>query len=158
MFENLPDELSLLVKYHPWAVTRGYLMQGVRALIWDRLMDADEYFSHVSCLESQMDDVFMQWLMSHLLAYESEYGTEAVLKILNLIASRFQKLGMANIHTKLKGNFFADKAFDKFQLSANKQVWPSVVRAVINDPSHLMNRGLMSVVLHSTPFLQFFAS
>lgn len=156
MFENLPQELSGLAEYHSWAVTRGYMMQGVRALMWDRLSEADVYFSHIAPSASWMDDAFMQWLISHLLAYESEYGEKAVLGIVRRIASRFEHLGMMHAHRILKGAYFSSRAFDGYRAGAYERVWPSVLRAFVNQPYLLLrNKGLISVFLHTIPFLEY---
>lgn len=156
MFENLPEELSGFKKYHPWAVTRGYLMQGVRALMWDRLEEAEGYFSRVSFIDRQMDEAFAHWLNSHLLAYHSEYGKKAALRLLKRIVSSFEALGMPDAHRKLRGAFFAAKAFEKYQLQTYDEVRSNVVRAVMDDPSYLTNRGVVSMFLHSMPLIRRF--
>lgn len=152
IFENLPQELSELAKYHPWALTRGYLMQGVRSLMWDRNSDADMYFSQITTLASQTDDAFMQWLVSHLLAYETEYGEKAVQALLRRIAFRFEKLGMPNAHHVLKGAYFSSRAFEGHQTGASDRVWSSVLNVFLNRPSLLLhNKGLISACLHTLP-------
>lgn len=158
MFENLPQNLSSLKKYHPWAVTRGYLMQGIRAVMWDRPADADEYFSHISSLACHhMDDALAQWLTSHLLAYESGYGLKAVLKVIRQIASRLGKLGMENAHHKLKGAYFSGRVFESYEMRIYGRARSSIVRALVSDPSLLTNWGLVSVFFHTVPFLERFA-
>lgn len=154
MFENLPEELSSFKDYHHWAVTRGYLMQAVRALMWDRPADAEGYFSHVPSLALQLDESFTQWVVSHLLAYQSEHGMKAAMKLLKKIAASFEKLGMADAHRKLRGAYFAARAFEKFQARTYSEVRSSVMRAVVDDPSFLVNKGVISMFLHSMPLLR----
>ena len=84
-------------------------MQGVRAVMWERPVDAQEYFSHIDTLVPHIDEPFMQWLTSHLLAYEAEYGTKAVMQIIRQIAAHFKKLGMANANHKFRGAFLLGK-------------------------------------------------
>jgi hypothetical protein len=128
----------------------------VRALMWDRATDAEGYFSRISSLGLQVDEAFTHWLVSHLLAYQSEYGTKAALKLLKRIASSFEKLGMSDAYRKLRGAFFAARAFEKYQMNTFSEVRSSVVRAVMDDPSFLTNRGLISMFLRSTPLLRRF--
>lgn len=112
MFENLPHELDFLKPYHPWAVTRGYLMQGIRAVMWNHLAEADAYFSHVVSTESQLDHAFMQWLVSHMLAYEAEYGPQTAQKTLHQIASCLERMGAKSVRRTLLAEFFTARAFD----------------------------------------------
>lgn len=149
VFENLPEELSALEKHHSWAVKRGYLMQGVRAVLWERPVDAQEYFSHIDTLVPQIDEPFMQWLTSHLLAYESEYGIKAVMQIIRQIEVHFKKLGVANANHKFRGAYFAGKAFENYQTGIYNQVWLSAIRALVNNPSYFVNKGLISVLFQS---------
>lgn len=154
MFENLPCELSGLARHLPWAVTRGYLMQGVRAVMWDRPDEAEEYFARVASPDFQMDQAFTCWLTSHLLAYDSEYGTKAALNVVKRIASRLDRLGVPNAHHKLKGAFFAGMVFESYQGGVYGKARLSVVRAVMNDPSLLGNRGLLSAFIRTIPMLE----
>lgn len=154
VFENLPAGLSRLLSYHSWAVTRGYLMQGVRALMWNHPVDAEKYFSHVTGLEAQIDESLKQWMISHLLAYQSEYGTKASLRVLQGISSIFERLGLKNPYHKLKGAFFVARAFDRYQSHRDWDVRLSVLRAVLEDPSFLRNKGVLSIYLHSLPLLR----
>lgn len=157
IFENLPQELAGLAEYHPWAVTRGYLMQGVRALMWNRASDADEYFSHITPSVFQVDDPLMQWLISHLLAYESEYGKKAVLGIIRRLASRFERLGITHAHRTLEGAYFSSRVFDGYRMGAYDRVWSSILRLFVNQPYLLLrNKGLVSVLLHTIPFFEYF--
>jgi glycosyltransferase involved in cell wall biosynthesis len=154
IFENLPRELSGLAEYHAWAVTRGYLMQGVRAVMWERSVDAGDYFSRITSIESQLDDGFLQWLTSHLLSYETEFGTAAAMGIIERLARRLRKLGAPiTLEGKLKGYFFVNRAFENFQKGHYRRAQASVIRALLNYPMYMKNKGLLSVFMHSLPFL-----
>ncbi|MBI4761678.1 MAG: glycosyltransferase family 2 protein [Chloroflexota bacterium] len=157
VFENLPQELASLRPYYSWAVMRGYLMQGVRAVMWNRLAEADAYFSHVAAAASQLDAAFLQWLVSHLLAYEAEYGTPAALDAIRQIASRLERLGVASVRRTLQAEFFTARAFDAQQWGIKRKVLSSVTGVLASDPFRLWsNRGLLAALFHSIPFLEMF--
>ncbi len=157
MFENLPPELNSLQRWYGWAVTRGYLMQGIRAEIWNRPAEADMYFSHVSSAALQLDEAFMQWLACHLLAYEAEYGLQAALQVLRRIVSRLEKLGAASMHRALRLEFFTARAFDAQQWKQKHRILSSVMHIIASQPSRLWrNRGLLAAVAHVVPFLDVF--
>ena len=157
IFENQPEELASLRPYYNWAVTRGYLMQGVRAVMWNRPADADVYFSRVSSASAQINQVFLQWLASHMLAYEAEYGLQATISLINRIASRLEKLGAASISRNLRAEFFTARTFDAQQWNQKRRVLLSVARAVANEPFRLWrNRGLLAAFIHAIPFLDVF--
>jgi hypothetical protein len=153
MFENLPESLSALAKYNPWAVERGYLMQGVRAVMWDRPQTAQEYAFKVNGQSDQLDETFMQWLTTHLLAYESEYGNVNTARLVDRISQYLTGLGGPDIHHKVRGYYFVNRAYEKYDLGDYKKVGTSVLSAVVNNPANLMNKGLLSVFFHSIPML-----
>ena len=150
---HLPWEIHSLSKYHPWAVARGYLMQGVRAAIWDRPNDAREYFSRVDNVQEQFDESLLQWLTSHLLAHETEYGTNAVSCVLNKLSEYLDDLGIPNVDHELKGYYYANRAFENFHQGHYHEAQTSVLRAIFNFPMYLRNKGLLSVFLHSMPLV-----
>jgi glycosyltransferase involved in cell wall biosynthesis len=153
MFENLPQEICLLSKYQTWAVTRGYLMQGVRAVLWDRTTEAQEYFSHVNGMKGYLDRPFLEWLTSHLLAYEAEFGADAVSRVIKTLSAHLKDLGISSADHKLKGNYYANRAFEKFHVGNYYDAQISVLHAILNYPANLANKGLLSVMLHSMPLL-----
>lgn len=156
MFEHLPQELSTFKDFYPWAVNRGYLMQGVRAVMWNRAADADDYFSHVSSPDSQLDEAFVGWLVSHMLAFEAEYGTRNVMKVLDQIASRLEGLGVLNALKRLQKEFFIGRAFDAQQWGASHKLWSSIPGIIKNEPLFLLhNRGLIAALIHTIPLREY---
>lgn len=157
IFENLPREFTLLERWYPWAVTRGYLMQGIRAEMWNRPAEADVCFSRVSSVSTQINQALLQWLTSHMLAYEVEYGLQAALNLLRRIATRLEKLGAASIHRTLYLEFFTARTFDAQQWKQKRRVFSSVARIMVSEPFRLWrDRGLLAASLHAIPFLDIF--
>ena len=149
MFENLPSELFQLKEYHQWSVIRGYIMQGVRASLWNRPADASIYFSHVVPSDGLIDESFLQWLISHLLAYETEFGLDSVIQMIEKIASQLLNIGVLNTNRKLKGYYYANRAFENYQQGNYLEAQASALRAFLNYPANLKNNGLLSIILRS---------
>jgi len=151
MFGNLPPTVEL-EKYHSWAVTRGYLMQGVRAVMWDRQTNAQEYFSHVKIHGEHIDESFLEWTTYHLLSYEVEFGADAAFKVLSSLGRHLKSLGIPKLDRILKSYYFVNRAFLNYQSVHYRKVPLSVILAIINSPSNLRNRGLLSVFARSILF------
>lgn len=149
MFKHLPDAHSALGDYLPWAISRGYLLQGIRAILWEREAQAFEYFSQVRILAFQFDETLLQWVTSHLLAYESEFGVVKTRSALLRICQRLSGLGGGHIERRLKGYFFANSAFERYAQKRFAETCSNAFRAFWNAPAYLFNRGLISALFHS---------
>ena len=149
MFDNLPAEAAELKKYHSWAVTRGYLLQGIRAAIWDRKSAAQEYFSHVKLQGDHIDEAFLEWTSYHLLSYEIEFGADAAFKVLDSIGKYLKFLGIPHLDRTLKSYYSVNRAFLNYQSGQYRKVPQNVISAIISSPSNLKNRGLLSVFARS---------
>jgi glycosyltransferase involved in cell wall biosynthesis len=154
MFENLPKECAELKNHHRWAVTRGYLLQGVRAVMWNRPATAQECFSRAKVPGGQLDESFLQWTTSHLLSYETEFGEGSASQVLQQLCLQLMKLGIPDADRKLKSYYYANRAFMNYDQGRYHQVQVSVMQAILNSPASLKNKGLLSVFLHSLRFLR----
>jgi hypothetical protein len=95
----------------------------------------------------------LEWLTSHLLAYEAEFGVKAVSSVIKTLSAHLSDLGIPDAGKKLKGYYYVNRAFEEFHLGNYRGAQTSAFRAILNSPANLGNRGLLSVILHSTPFL-----
>jgi len=149
MFENLPPEATELKKYYTWAVARGYLLQGVRAVMWDRQSSVQEYFSHAKIQGDHIDESFLEWMTYHLLPYEVEFGANATFKVLNSVGRHLKSLGIPKLDRTMKSYYFVNRAFLNYQSGQYRKVPLSAIMAIINSPANLKNRGLLSVLVRS---------
>jgi mRNA-degrading endonuclease YafQ of YafQ-DinJ toxin-antitoxin module len=117
------------------------------------MAEAREYFSHVNGVPGQFDRSFLEWLTSHLLAYEAEFGVKAVSSVIKTLSAHLSDLGISNADHKLKGCYYANRAFENFRLGNFHEAQTSAFRAFLNYPANLGNKGLLSVMLHSIPLL-----
>jgi GT2 family glycosyltransferase len=149
VFAGLPKELASLSAQYDWAVARGWLWKGIRAAIWGRDEAALHHFDRALALRAPLDEPLMQLITYHLLGYETEFGTEAVQRVLQKLTpllNRIEKRG----GDKLQGSYLINRAF-QFYCAHDYQKVPSlVIRACRSDPSYLSNRGVLSIFVRSS--------
>jgi glycosyltransferase involved in cell wall biosynthesis len=150
LLNQLPPEMSHLDQQFNWAVSEGYLLRGARAAIWGRSKDAQNHFKRALSLNASFDDYFLVWLTKKLHNYEEEYGIGSTQNILHVLEPYLKQLDGQMSISKLKGKYSANRAFYRFQKGDYNRVAISVMRAIINNPTYLFNRGIISIFLRST--------
>ncbi len=148
MFAQLPQDLSHLSAQYNWAVRRGFLWKGIRAVMWDRVEHGRAYFRRAAELKATVDESLMQLTTYHLLGYEHERGSDATLKVLsNLRPFLNQLTGRGG--DKLEGSYLVNRAFENYRTGEYKKVPGRVLQAWRRDPSYLSNRGVLSIFVRS---------
>jgi hypothetical protein len=148
IFSQLPQELTWLASQYDWAVVRGFLWKGIRAVIWGRLEDGQDHFTKAIELHASIDEPLMQLTTHHLLSYENEFGPDAVLEVLaNLRPYLYQLTKHGG--NKLEGSYLVNRAFENYRAGEFNKVPGKIMRAVLNNPSYLTNRGVISIFVRS---------
>lgn len=148
MFAQFPKDFSYLSAQYGWAVARGYLWKGVRAVMWDRVEQGCSYFKRAAELKAVVDKPLMQLTTYHLLGFEHERGSDAALKVLSNLRPCLNQL-TAHGGDRLEGSYLVNRAFEKYQAGEYTQVPGKVLRAWMRDFSYLANRGVLSIFLRS---------
>jgi len=148
MFAQLPEDFFHLSGQYDWAVQRGYLWKGIRAVMWDRQEDGRAYFKRAAELQAVVDEPLMQLTTYHLLGYEHERGSDATLDVLAKLRPFLNQLA-ARGGDKLEGSYLVNRAFENYRKGEYKQVPGKVLRAWMRDFSYLMNRGVLSIFVRS---------
>ena len=148
VFLQLPNELSHLSSQYEWAVVRGYVWKGIRAVMWDREADGRAHFARANELRADVDDALLQLATYHLLGYENEFGLDAVMIVLSNLTSYLNQL-MKRGGNELKASYLVNRAFDDYRMGAYKDVSSKVLRAWKTNPKYLSNRGVVSIFLRS---------
>ncbi|MEW6285728.1 MAG: glycosyltransferase family A protein [Chloroflexota bacterium] len=148
VFAQLPPELAWLSAQYDWAVARGWLWKGIRALIWGRDKAGRSHFARALALHAQTDESLMQLTTYHLLGYETEFGAEAVKVVLEKLTPWLNRLTKRG-GDKLQGSYLINRAFDLYRSQEYKKVPSLVVRACRSDPAYLRNRGVLSIFARS---------
>jgi glycosyltransferase involved in cell wall biosynthesis len=148
VFAGLPRELSALSAQYDWAVPRGWLWKGIRALMWGRDKAAETYLARALALRPSLDERLMQLITYHLLGYETEFGAEAVRRVLQKLIPWLNRLAKRG-GDKLQGSYLINRAFDLYRSQEYKKVPSLVMRACRSDPAYFRNRGVLSILLRS---------
>ncbi|MEP0806207.1 MAG: glycosyltransferase family 2 protein [Chloroflexota bacterium] len=148
IFAGLPRELTWLSEQYDWAVARGWLWKGIRALLWGREDAADSHLTRALALRAQTDEPLMQLITYHLLGYETEFGSEAVQNVLQKLTPWLNRLAKRG-GDKLQGSYLINRAFHFYRSQEYRKVPSLVVRACRSDPAYLRNRGVLSILVRS---------
>jgi glycosyltransferase involved in cell wall biosynthesis len=146
---QLPLELDWLSDQYNWAAMQGYLLKGTRAIIWNRLDDGRRYFEQAAKLGARVDDYFLNTLTHKLLDYEAEFGIEAKRDVYQALVPYLKKLGSKACIRQLNGSYSINRAFQKYRAGEYTKVPTKIFHAVLNNPKYLVNRGVITIFMHS---------
>jgi hypothetical protein len=149
LLQNLPNQLEAVSHQLDWAIARGYLIRGVRAVMWDRMQEGDRYFSMARFCGAQIDRNFLGRITSLINSYEIEFGSDAAEAVLEKLAPFLEQVGNREDISWLKGCRAVNIGFTNFAHGAYNKVPRAVLHAIINDPSYLFNRGVIKILLVS---------
>jgi glycosyltransferase involved in cell wall biosynthesis len=149
MFDQLPPKLASLADQVDWAVARGYLIRGTRGVMWGRTQEGQAHFECAAARSARIDEDYSQYLIAQLLAYETEFGSEAAQDVLGALLPFLRKIGNRSTVHWLKGCYSINRAFKNYHAGENARVPKEVIRAFAHDPKYLSNRGAFSILFRS---------
>jgi len=149
IISQLPPELSWIADQCDWAISRGYLLRFARAMMWDRDKDGQSHFEKAIAYKASIDRSFLHQLSAQLLSYKMEFGAQAAHGILESLSPYLEKLGSQEDVKWLKSNYSVNEAFYHYNLKDYAAVPHPVFSALRNDPSLLLNRGVIKILLDS---------
>jgi glycosyltransferase involved in cell wall biosynthesis len=149
MLAQFPASLGRLSGQHEWAVGRGYLWKGLRAALWERLDDGRRWIDRARESRAAIDEEFVQFVTSHLLDYEHEYGRETTLAALDRVASCLERLGPRRAAGWISGSYMFNRAFAAYHGGRVAEVPSLVMRGVVRAPAYLANRGVLKMLARS---------
>lgn len=149
IFAQLPPEMNHLAKHYSWAVARGYLLKGFRAVMWDRPEDGRKHFEQAVRLGAQFDEALISRLGQSLLNYETEFGDASTQDKIQALTPYLVKLeGRASVR-QLIGCYSVNRAFQSYHAGEYANVPKRIIPAIANNPKYLVNRGVLSIILRS---------
>jgi hypothetical protein len=148
--DQLPPELDWISGQYEWAVGQGYLEKGTRAVIWDRLADGKRYFAEAKRHGVQIDELFLNKLTYQLMNYEHQFGDEAAKQVLEKLGPLLEQISGKKVVRQLRGNYLLNRAFRDYRSGNFSSVPENVLAAISNEPSYLVNRGAISILLRSS--------
>ena len=149
MFAQLPSEVSSLADQSDWAIGRGYLLRFVRAMMWDRMEDAQTYFERACSWKACIDQAFLQYFSIQILSYQMEFGKEKAQDLLERISPYLEQLGSKDDVRSMKDHYWVNDAFYSYSFKEYDHVPSAVLSAFFHDPAIVRNRGLIKIFLNS---------
>lgn len=149
IFDQLPPEMSHLSGYYSWAVARGYLLKGFRAVMWDRPEDGRKHFEQAVGIGVEFDESLVNRLAQSLLNYETEFGDAPTQNKIQALTPHLVKLGRRAAVRQLIGCYGVNRAFQSYHAGEYANVPKRIIPAIANNPKYLVNRGVLSIVLRS---------
>jgi hypothetical protein len=143
-----PSELGGLSSQYDWAVARGYLLRGVRAIIWGRPEHGGQHLARAAELRAQVDGSLIQLLTYHLLNHEHECGPEATHRVLHVLVSHLEAVGGHGAR-QLRASYAINQAFKHYRAGEYGRVPARVLSAVASDAACLRNRGIIAILVRS---------
>lgn len=149
VFDQLPPELAWVSQFCDDAVARGYLIRGVRGIMWGQPEQGAMYLAKAAKLGAQLEEPFLRLVTDQLINYEAEFGAKAARQKLYELGLGLEKVGQWRNVRWLKGCYSVNRAFQSYYAGAYARVPGQVMRAITNDPKYLLNRGVLSILFRS---------
>jgi glycosyltransferase involved in cell wall biosynthesis len=149
IFSQFPPELPQITDQLDWAVTRGYLLKGVRAIIWDRINDGRRYFEEVEKRSVRFDEALISQVTQMLLNYEQDFGETSALNKIQELAPQIEKMGGQTSMRQMFGCYFVNRAFNNYSAGERRQAPKLALKAIKSNPKYIFNRGVLSVIFRS---------
>lgn len=149
MMDQLPPELAWLEGQLAWAEARGHLWKGLRSLLWERTAPGHAHLARAADLHAGFDAPFTQFVTSHVLTYERAFGSSAGRSALDRVADGVRQVGGRRCARRFKASVLVNQAFERFHAGVTAGVPKTVARALVNDPSYVTNRGVLSMAVRS---------
>lgn len=146
IFLQLPQEFGWLQNFHTITVARGYLHRGVREIIWKRPEKGKQYLEKAASMGVNLDEEFLKFLTATLINYESEFGPEATQDVIQNLSHFLDGIGTKASIRWLKGNYYFNMGLNSNKLGKFSEVPSYVLKAAVNNPGNLCNRGMLSIL------------
>ncbi len=149
IFAQLPSEIAEPNDRYDWSVAYGYLLKGVRNIIWGRYELGKSQLEKAGQLGVIIDEAFLRRLAHQLLGYENEFGSQKAEEVIAELIPQLERVVDRKSTRRMTGLYAANLAFRDYRADDFKLVPSQVARAIANDPSLAVNRGVISIFVRS---------
>lgn len=149
VFANLPPALASLAGQEAEAVAQSHLLRGIQDLLWGRLAQGKQALARASVLGAEVDSACLKVLTYQLLNYEAAFGQEATQRALRNLVNNLPPMVSRVKIRRLLGSYFINQAFATYRQSHYGKAIPCALRAGYYQPSYLLNRGFLSLLVRS---------
>jgi glycosyltransferase involved in cell wall biosynthesis len=149
LMDQLPPEFAVPDDRYKWAVARGYLLRGMRAIIWGRIQEGADHFTQAVQLGAQVDQTIFTRITAQLLDFEAEFGPDATRDVIRNLSIFLERIGGRPLLHRLNGSIFINQAFRSYEVGNYPNTVNTVIKAAAEDPKFLSNRGVLSILFRS---------
>ena len=149
VLNQLPDQLSFNEMTQSWSISRGFILKGIRAIIWDRIEEGRAYITQAIDSLAGINKPLLTQTAFDLINYEREFGWDATRSVINNLAPSFEKIrNLTGIHWS-EGFYLLSKAYKNFDEHEYSKVPSLIIKAIFRDNSILRNRGIIKLFILS---------
>jgi len=149
VIRQFPPEFDWSSYYTDLAVGHGYLLRWMRDCLWDRVDSGVQNFEKVHAMNLAPDERFYNLMVTHLLNHESEFGSDATLKVYDLFVSHLEKAGNTTGANKFKGIYMVNRSFRDYRTGEYGKAIPGALEAIRSNPVFMINRGVLAMLIRS---------
>jgi glycosyltransferase involved in cell wall biosynthesis len=149
IFTQLPAEMQTIAKQQTWAIAQGFVLKGVRAIMWGRPEDGHRHLQQAESWGAVLPDTAVAKMVHQLLDMEAFFGVDHVNDIVQQLAPFLKKLGGSAAARSLKGLLAVNKAFQRYEARQYPEALGNVAQAIAHNPKYVANRGIMSLLARS---------
>ncbi|MFV2044248.1 MAG: glycosyltransferase family 2 protein [Anaerolineales bacterium] len=149
VFEELPNDIVRSETQCKWATSRGYLIRGASNALWGRSELGLAQLGRASELSAEIDHGFIGYFAHQLAAYENEFGHQSAVEALETLSECLEVVGGRQAGRMLRGDYFTNQAFASYRKGDYRAVPRCIARAVVNEPAHASNRGVLAILARS---------
>jgi glycosyltransferase involved in cell wall biosynthesis len=149
VFDQLPPEMMWMTPYRGEVIARGFVLRGMRAVLWGRREEGTADLAEAARLGCRIDPYFFYVLANELMDCEAISGYHAVDSALRVLTPHLEKMSSRAFVRRLKGEYFANRAFREFEKGRYSIVLRSIRYAIFARPVFMINRGLLATLFRS---------
>jgi hypothetical protein len=149
VIRQLPPEYSWLSAQLDRAKATGALVRGLRSVAWNRIDRGHMQLLRAKELGVQIHPQMVLFFLSHLLSYETAFEFDKTMSLLERVTESLEMIGQGQSARSLREKYLVMRAFESYFSGNFERVPEKVVRAVTEYPKHVMNRGVLSILVRS---------
>lgn len=149
IIRQLPPEFAHLGAQLDRAKATGALVRGMRSVAWNQMDRGHAHLLRAKELGVQIHPQMVLFFLSHLLSYETAFGFEKTMNLLERATVSLEMIGQGQAAKSLREKYLVMRAFESYFSGNFERVPEKVMRAVTAYPKHVMNRGVLSIFVRS---------
>jgi glycosyltransferase involved in cell wall biosynthesis len=149
LFAQLPLLPVDITNQLNWTIQQGFLIKGVRATLWERPAEAEQYFREADQLGAKFSQKYLHKVSQHIINLEFEMGDTATDRAMEILLPNIRQLCPPKRYRWFLGQLSAKRAFENYRRLQYNRVPANVIQALINNPRQITNRGILSIFARS---------